>query len=609
VHPHRLPRRITAFMGGTFAVLVTTLVACVLWLCAALDRDAQARSGDLVASATAALLQQIETTTLDYAKWNEAVARVDAGDVEWIYENMGLAAKTSIGAQLSIVRGGPLEAELGWTDDTLEAPRAGILPPGDMAWINRQLEAIPMGAPEAVTHFLPLNGRVYALSTARIEPPGAPDLERPAGQTAQLTMGFLLSDEVMANLAQRTQLSGFRLSPSRPLDGMEQSLPSTYGVPAAYLAWDTPLPGTTLLHRVAAPLALVVLLATGLSLAGIVLARRNAHALVHAEQGSAVVARTDALTGLPNRTAFNEALADVARAGERAILFMDINELKRINDSLGHAAGDAAIVEVARRLRAVGSQEDLVARIGGDEFVVVVRGPGTGARVRDLAHAAEATLASPMDVHGHAMQLGAAIGYAVQEDDGTPAAALVRQADLAMYEAKRHRGQGPVAFGALIDEADRDARLIERALREALERPGELWIAYQPIVDAVSGRLVRAEALARWTSRELGRVPPDRFIGVAERSGLIVPLGWHLLDLVCDDLGRRPDLQVSINVSPLQLTAPAFVPELLAHLARRSVDPSRVQVELTEGVVVDHPRLATQRLAELKEAGFPDRAG
>jgi EAL domain-containing protein (putative c-di-GMP-specific phosphodiesterase class I) len=143
-------------------------------------------------------------------------------------------------------------------------------------------------------------------------------------------------------------------------------------------------------------------------------------------------------------------------------------------------------------------------------------------------------------------------------------------------------------------------------MREALERP-ELWIAYTH-VDAASGRLRASRGAARWT-RSSSDGAADRFIGVAERSGLIVPLGWHLLDLVCDDLGRRPDLQVSINVSPLQLTAPAFVPELLAHLARRSVDPSRVQVELTEGVVVDHPRLATQRLAELKEAGFPDRAG
>ena len=201
------------------------------------------------------------------------------------------------------------------------------------------------------------------------------------------------------------------------------------------------------------------------------------------------------------------------------------------------------------------------------------------------------------------MRLKMSMGYAVQADDSILGDDLVRQADLAMYEAKRHKDQGPVAFDALIEQAVHDARAIETALGLALERGDEFSIVYQPIA-APEGGLARVEALARWTSPELGRIPPDRFIAVAEQSGLIIRLGRVLLRLICDDLAAHPDLRVSLNVSPLQLMAPTFVADLLADLRARSIDPARIEVELTESVVVDDPALAAARLRDLHEAGF-----
>jgi EAL domain-containing protein (putative c-di-GMP-specific phosphodiesterase class I) len=201
------------------------------------------------------------------------------------------------------------------------------------------------------------------------------------------------------------------------------------------------------------------------------------------------------------------------------------------------------------------------------------------------------------------MQVELAMGYAVQSDHLTTGDDLVRQADLAMYEAKRQNARGPVAFNSLIRQATLDAFEVEKGLRRALISSGQLSVAYQPIVDT-TGRLVRAEALARWTSPELGSVPPDRFIGVAEQAGLIGDLGRLLLRLVCDDLVAHPRLCVSINVSPLQLMAPDYVPSLIDELRERAIDPSRIEIELTESVLVDDPRLASERLAELRIAGF-----
>jgi diguanylate cyclase (GGDEF)-like protein len=591
-------------MGGTLTVLVATLAACVTWLCAALDRDAQARSTDLMTSAAVVLLRQVQATTLDYAKWATAVAAVEDGDVGWIFDNVGLAAKTSVGIQLAIVRGGPLEAELGWTDDELEAPRTGIIPPGDQAWIDQQMSGVPVGAPQAVTHFLRVDGRVFAASTARVEPAVEPDPSRPAGEIATITMGLLVDDAVITDMAERTQLSGLRLSPARPSDGLVTPLPGTYDVPSAYLVWTAPKPGTALLRRIVGPLALVVLLATGLSLAGIVLARRNAQGLVEAERRSSVAARTDALTGLPNRAAFNEVLGSPARAGERAILFLDVNDFKRINDSIGHEAGDQVIVRGAQRLAELAGQDCVLARIAGDEFVFVVTGAEAEARTRELAAAVRRVLADPFRILGHQMQIGMAMGYAVQATDDMSGLDLVRQADLAMYEAKRRKGRHePVAFSAVIEQASQDALVIEQGLRRALARPGELFVAYQPIVGA-DARIERAEALARWRSPDLGLVPPDRFIAVAEQAGLIVELGRQLLCLVCDDLAAHPDLEVSVNISPLQLMSPNFIPRLVSEVASRGIDPRRVEIELTEAVVVDDSRLAAQRLEELRAAGF-----
>jgi diguanylate cyclase (GGDEF)-like protein len=192
------------------------------------------------------------------------------------------------------------------------------------------------------------------------------------------------------------------------------------------------------------------------------LTRRSALGLVQAERRSAAAARTDALTGLPNRFAFGEMVARPARAGERAILFLDLNGFKRINDDIGHAAGDLVIRWMAERLAPLASPDCQVARIGGDEFVFVVTGADAGLRAADLARAVEGALAVPFIIQGHSLHLRAAMGYAVQTADLVHGDDLVRQADLAMYEAKRERS-GPVAFDELIDQPGREARDAHRA--------------------------------------------------------------------------------------------------------------------------------------------------
>ncbi|TNC52446.1 bifunctional diguanylate cyclase/phosphodiesterase [Rubellimicrobium rubrum] len=601
---HQLPSRIAAVMAGSILVFVLTIGVSILWMTRALDDQARDHSLHQIRSARANLLSQTRLITLDYAKWEAALPYVQAADLDWIFENIGSSATTGEAIQLAVVWGGPFPGDIGWADDGLVEPRSGLVDQATLDLAERRIAEIAIDSYDGVEFFGWQDGALFVLAVARVEEGTGEGGSAPAlDEAARLLLGTRLTDDSLSRLGQDYLLSGLRVLHEMPATQSSLPLLGADGTPVAYLAWDMPRPGTAMLQRMLPPLLFIVLLTSGLTALGMTLVRRNAQHLVVAEYHASVAARTDAMTGLPNRAAFNEALAQPARAGERAVLFLDVNGFKRINDSIGHAAGDQVITDVARRLERLAGPGCILARIAGDEFVFVVTGPAAQPRTERLAQAVDVELGPPFSVLGHQMRLSMAMGYAVQDADGMTGDALVRQADLAMYEAKRHKGRGLVAFSTVIEQASRDASLIEQGLRRALERPGELSLAYQPIVGR-DGRLVRAEALARWTSAELGPVPAPRFIAVAEQAGLIVELGRRLFQLVCDDLAAHPGLQVSINISPLQLMAPDFIPSVVGSLQRRGIDPGRIEVELTEAVLVDDPRLAAERLEELHAAGF-----
>jgi diguanylate cyclase (GGDEF)-like protein len=600
-----LPTRIAAVMIGTILVFMATVWASNSWLSQALDDQAQVQSIAQIQSASDNLLTQVRLTALDYAKWEAAVTEVDDNDLQWIKENVGWAAQTGEVVQLVIIWGGRYLTDFGWLDDDVKKERAGLLDPGTIEIAEGRLADIPVGAYDSAEYFSWRDGSLYAISATRFEllDAGAAPLP-PDHEIERLIMGRRITEAALSEFAESFVLTGLEVVRQVPSDRPSVPLLGGNGQPVAYFAWDMPRPGTAMLHRMALPLIAIVLATTALAAMGMALVRRNAQHLVLAEQRASMAARTDDMTHLPNRAAFNDVLRTPAQAGERAILFLDVNDFKRINDSIGHEAGDQVIVCVAQRLSCFAGPDCFLARIAGDEFVFVLTGPGAESRVRRLAQDAREGFTEPFVVLGHHMQIRLAMGYAVQASDDMRGDDLVRQADLAMYEAKRHKGQtDPVAYGSVIEQASRDATVIERGLRRALERGGEITIAYQPIVGA-DKRLARAEALARWTSPELGDVAPDRFIAVAEQAGLIVPLGRRLFQLICDDLVRYPDLSVSINISTLQLMAPDFIPMITGELHGRGIRPSRIEIELTEAVLVDDSRLAAERLDELHAVGF-----
>lgn len=329
------------------------------------------------------------------------------------------------------------------------------------------------------------------------------------------------------------------------------------------------------------------------------------------------MAYTDALTGLTNRLAFREALDHRLMAARAAnhrlgLLFADIDDFKRVNDTLGHEAGDEALLQFAQRIgRAVaeaGGDEALLARFGGDEFVILVGDGDVAANARLLAEVLVRELGRPLVVQGRELFLGTSIGVTLFPDDAADATTLLKNGDIAMYQAKMAGKNCYRYYSRAMDHAVERRVHMEQELRGAWER-GELRLAYQPIFRMRDRRMVGVEVLLRWQHPTLGTIPPSVFIEVAEQSGLIEIIGPKVLRAACMEASQWPrgaagdDLFVSVNVSPRQLRG-GELPALVEQCLHESGLPaSRLHLELTETAVIGDEMVAAQLLDKLHRTG------
>ncbi len=313
----------------------------------------------------------------------------------------------------------------------------------------------------------------------------------------------------------------------------------------------------------------------------------------------------DELTGLPNRALLNDRLTHALSRSQRegtevAVLFLDLDRFKFVNDSLGHDAGDRLLSQVADRMVAGLRSSDTIARLGGDEFVVVVEDIKNDLEVHAAVQRVGGLLDAPFEVDSETLFVSASIGVSVARDDAD-ATDLLRDADDAMYRAKQ-RGRRSVEYQSGREAPTTTNRLARvTGLHRALERD-ELVVYYQPVVDIRSRRPVALEALVRWNHPELGLIPPGDFIPLAEDTGLIVPLGWKVLEHARHRLENRPDLAIAVNVSARQLSEADFVPrltQLVSALPRGSLT-----LEITESLLIDDPDHTAATLAALDDVGI-----
>ena len=317
-------------------------------------------------------------------------------------------------------------------------------------------------------------------------------------------------------------------------------------------------------------------------------------------------AHHDPLTALANRSLFSQRVREALEpgtAGEVAVMFIDLDDFKGVNDTLGHAVGDQLLRGVASRLMRAVRSEDVVARIGGDEFAVLVRRPSEVERgAVDLAERTLQSLALPVTAGEELINVGLSIGIATSHHSRTHAE-LLRDADVAMYVAK----EGGKRRFAVFTPAMRDSIVRRRDLKSDLERAieqRELVVQYQPIVDLATGRTVSVEALVRWNHPGRGRIPPLEFIPLAENTGLIVPLGRYVLEEACARVSDRdPNLNVQVNLSAIELEQPDLIETITGVIERTGIVPGRLVLEVTETLLVKDAVRGAETLQELRDIG------
>jgi diguanylate cyclase (GGDEF)-like protein len=320
------------------------------------------------------------------------------------------------------------------------------------------------------------------------------------------------------------------------------------------------------------------------------------------------LARFDTMTGLENRGAFQERLhmevANTLDGGEQlAVLWVDIDKFKEINDSLGHPTGDKVLCAVARQLSSLVEGRGSVARFGGDEFVLLLRGNKKGF-VEEAAQELMRALSVPMSIEGVSLQVTGSVGAAIAPLHGTDADTLLQHADMALYHAKANGRNDFCLFEEAMEQQFHELRSLEGALRHAIERD-ELEVYYQPLVDLKTGRITCCEALLRWHHPELGSVSPSKFIPIAESTGLISPISHWVLARACEAAASWPDeVSVAVNMSPALLKDLHLSHMILSSLYTSGLAARRLELEITETVLLEDNAQANSLIREFQKIGL-----
>ena len=587
--------------------------------------------------------------------WNEAVARVDAVEAgqpdrgNWLDRQFGdYAASTYNAERAFLVRGdgallrawtmGKPVGKLGGKPAVAASAAASYAPldrsvrtliaqamagdhviGGAAGWramrdgtrwpVNRHGVMLPRWAGGLWRH----DGQVQVVLVGSIVPDGSEAVL--AHRPAWFVTVQPVNTDVMARMRHELLLDNLRFSDSAATTAHDNQLamPMIDGDAAGWIRWTAKSAGETILRRTAPALWAWVVLFLAVMAGGVVILRRTirmARTLIASEAQARHNALHDAMTGLPNRVHTMQRLrqdlaacVSGAATGEMFVAYVDIDAFKVVNDTLGHHVGDELVREVAERLRQRLEPDDFIARFGGDEFVVLRRADGGRVSAERLGHGVVTALRESFAVSGNAIDVTCSCGISWGPTQSEDPGELLRRADIALYRAKQ---RGRARYRCFTRDMDASVKLrleLEIELRRAIGRD-ELAVAFQPIVDVADESIVGVEALLRWNHPERGPIRPDLFVPIAEQAGLMIPLGNWMLRKVFAECRDWPGCDISVNLSPIQIMANGFVDTIAAIVAEAGIDPRRVVLEITEGVMLDRSDHVLTVLRDLDRMGF-----
>lgn len=479
-------------------------------------------------------------------------------------------------------------------------PAAGATSPQETTATNGPLRA-----------FLSNDGQeTLGLVIADIRAGGAQGEKASAPGAATYIVGYRRTTQsLLDELARQYRIAGVRVVTQQPSDALlRRDIASPDGAVRAWLTWTPDRPGDTMMRQFFWALAGVGLLFIGIFAYVFFRLRHAGTQITLREQQIQRLAGQDELSNLPNRRTFDlrldQELAQLGRTKSGlAVLMLDLDRFKAVNDTYGHNAGDELIRQVAKRLTTILRLGDTVARLGGDEFGIIQTHMNEAGASAVLGQRILDALTEPFEIGGVAVTIGCSIGIAHAPQDGADRGTLMRLADTALYQAKNEGRNRYSFFEPQMNRALQVKRMVEEDLRNAINRD-ELLLHYQPQVSIDGATIVGVEALVRWPHPVHGMIPPSEFIGIAEERGLIMPLSEWVLRRACEQALKWPGIKLAVNVSPIQFRHKDFVASVIRVIEETGFDPARLELELTEGVVVEDADAAENAMMDLRAHGI-----
>ncbi|CDZ56494.1 putative bifunctional diguanylate cyclase/phosphodiesterase [Neorhizobium galegae] len=593
-----------------FAVVV---VLVTIFILTALDRIADyanrlddERSRETTSGAIQTFQEQLHATLNDYAAWDDAAQFVYAGDDAWVVGNYGDMTANSDLFDVALIMDTDRNVLMAYQDGApVTWSPQNYFDTSLWTLFDKASSAGAETVPEAVGFVETKNG-IAAVGVALIRQKSG-ELAQPVEGRRFLIFGRHLDERKILKLSETYVIGGLRFAGAGDRVPNMVEIRNIHGKALQRLVWNSRMPGNAAYLQVR-PLVYCALAMVGLFFLLLFVSGSNTLNRLTADEAAARhLAMSDRLSGLLNRAGFFAALDALVLQSRRsnedvALLYLDLDGFKEVNDAYGHGTGDKLIRGVAAGLKTLVGETAILARVGGDEFAIALAATDIGRAVETLSDHILGFFGEPFVIGERVATIGTCIGVAISPRGKVSGEELVRRSDMAMYHAKE-TGRGRTEYYRPEMDAEREDRnMLEIDLRIAIERR-EVNVVYQPVVDARTWRIIGVEALARWHRTGYGPVSPDVFIPIAESTGLIDQLGLFVLHRACETLTLWPELKLAVNISPGQFRDPAFAVHVASVFRKTGADPSRITLEMTEGYFIQNPERARAALAKLKQLG------